>query len=120
MSVLFVFFLALGKPRLICNLRRVNSLCRVAVSDIIFLKSKIILNAYDNKKLERYSRLSLPVYKYKTMSRVYWEKYKIQNNEHSILEKYNRVCLIPKSTEFSENKKKIQIEILTTTEKLSH
>lgn len=54
------------------------------------------------------------------MSRVYWEKYKIQNNEHSILEKYNRVCLIPKRNEFSENKKKIQIEILTTTEKLSH
>lgn len=118
MSVLIVFFLALGKPRLICNLRRVNSLCRVAVSDIIFLKSKIILNAYDNKKLERYNRLLLPVYKYKTVNKVYCKNMKYKTMSRVYWEKYNRVCLIPKSTEFSENQKKIQIEILR--EKLSH
>lgn len=54
------------------------------------------------------------------MSREYWKNIKYKTMNILYWEKYNRVCLIPKSTEFSENKKKIQIEILTTTEKLSH
>lgn len=65
---------------------------------------------YDNKKLECYNRLLLFVYKYKIMSRVYWKniKYKIMNILY--WEKYNRVCLIFKSIEFFENKKRYKLK----------
>lgn len=44
------------------------------------------------------------------MSRVYWKNIKYKTMNILYWEKYNRVCLITKSTEFSENKKRHKLK----------